>query len=118
LYPINKDIKDNGLYNSLFNLLTSPLYFDDQMTFQYIADVLTYYLVYYSTNIKIRARFVQVTKTLMDDIIITIFTNDGEFIGGWFLNETIETLNIPVIFDGRNHALNLEYLKIMRTNNK
>jgi hypothetical protein len=122
MYPISysDDIHDNdtSLYCQLYQLLNNSYFTNTPSALK----VTPFYQILLSYLIEVShvplsmhqlpsIRHIQVTKTVMDDIVITFFSNNYEFIGGYYINEIIETLNTPVIIDANNLDLGLEYLQ-------
>jgi hypothetical protein len=122
LYPINVKTPDNQLflYNALFQWcqsLYNPYSTSHSQTNLFhelpIFEFLYYYLSKeYTMNYEGYVRYVQFTKTLMDDIVVTIFTDKEQFVGGFYCNEVIETFNTPVMFNIYDSPINFEYLKL------
>jgi hypothetical protein len=129
LYPVlpQKRIGDNvtltdQLLNVLFDSVNNYIFkypytqhMDNRITgaLTSIIDVLEYYLIYekYKRYCP-KTQFVQITKTLMDDIVITLFSDTEEFIGGWYFNEIIDALNAPAILEVSDPKYNFDHFSL------
>jgi hypothetical protein len=120
LLPYNIDAQyDNNYIYSIYRLKSSML---DRIIYEYTHNQDSYHCPLYNILIEHLVeeyqdtfhptiKYIQVTKTIMDDIVISFFLNHNQFIGGYYINEIIETLNTPVVIDTNSTNTGIEYLR-------